>query len=86
MAATSKPKKEKSKLPGGKRKRADDDDEEDERKGGKETTARNETERRMYEAVRKQGRLVKAGGVLAATGGDFQVADTSALEKMAKRR
>ncbi len=41
----------------------------------------------MYEAVRKQGRLVKAGGVLAATGGDFQVADTRALEKMvAKRR
>jgi ATP-dependent RNA helicase DDX31/DBP7 len=84
IAATSKPKKEKAKLPGGKRKR---DDSDDEVKGGKETTARNETERRMYEAVRKQGRLVKAGGVLAATGGDFQVADTRALEKMvAKRR
>ncbi|CAK9786379.1 DEAD-domain-containing protein [Cutaneotrichosporon oleaginosum] len=85
IAATSKPKKEKAKLPGGKRKRADSDDEE-ERKGGKELTARNETERRMYEAVRKQGRLVKAGGVLAATGGDFQVADTRALEKMVSKR
>ncbi|BEI96822.1 hypothetical protein CcaverHIS631_0204110 [Cutaneotrichosporon cavernicola] len=84
IAATAKPKKEKARLPGGKRKRADSDDEEV--KGGKETTARNETERRMYEAVRKQGRLVKAGGVLAATGSDFQVADTKALEKMVSRR
>ncbi|GMK54358.1 hypothetical protein CspeluHIS016_0109440 [Cutaneotrichosporon spelunceum] len=85
IASTAKPKKEKAKLPGGKRKRAESEDE-GEVKGGKETTARNETERRMYEAVRKQGRLVKAGGVLAATGGDFQVADTRALEKMVARR
>lgn len=42
----------------------------------------------MYEAVRKQGRLVKSGGVLGAGGGgEYQITDTKALERMvAKRR
>ncbi|WVF69673.1 hypothetical protein IAT40_004452 [Kwoniella sp. CBS 6097] len=60
-----------------KRKRAtggEDSDEGDEdegatTKGGKEMTARNETERRMYEAVRKQGRMIKSGGKLGEFAG-----------------
>ncbi|WVQ83163.1 hypothetical protein IAT38_005301 [Cryptococcus sp. DSM 104549] len=57
-------------LPGGKRKREDGDDGEEEVvRGGKETTARNETERRMYEAVRKQGRTIKSGGKLGEFAG-----------------
>ncbi|WWC59585.1 uncharacterized protein I303_102142 [Kwoniella dejecticola CBS 10117] len=49
----------------------DDSDEEDERvSGGKELTARNETERRMYEAVRKQGRTIKSGGQLGEFAGN----------------
>ncbi|OCF38855.1 ATP-dependent RNA helicase DBP7 [Kwoniella heveanensis CBS 569] len=53
----------------------DSDDEDDEEtsgsaaKGGKELTARNETERRMYEAVRKQGRMIKSGGKLGEFAG-----------------
>lgn len=54
---------------GAKRKREDEDGEgEDEKTGGKERLARNETERRMYEAVRKAGRAVKAGGALGEVG------------------
>jgi ATP-dependent RNA helicase DDX31/DBP7 len=62
-----------TKQPAKKRKREDgeegassdgSDDDEPAAKGGKESTARNETERRMYEAVRKAGRAVKSGGAL----------------------
>ena len=38
-------------------------------KGGKEKTARNDTERRMYEAVRKAGRAVKSGGAMGEYAG-----------------
>ncbi|WOO85047.1 ATP-dependent RNA helicase DBP7 [Vanrija pseudolonga] len=98
LAATVKPAKAKitSSATSNKRKRGGAEDEDDEPRGGKETTARNETERRMYEAVRKQGRLVKSGGTLgaysgerkggkssaAATSGEFQTLDTSELEKL----
>lgn len=89
-AITAAPKKSKSKKerPGHKRKRGGDSDSDDDRPQGKEATARNETERRMYEAVRKQGRMVKSGGALGIRGGDdFQVMGAGELEKMvAKRR
>lgn len=65
-----------------KRRRGSDESSEEE--GGKETGARNETERRMYEAVRKQGRAYKSGGALGAfgTGGDeYQIADVASLLK-----
>ncbi|WVQ98175.1 hypothetical protein IAU59_005297 [Kwoniella sp. CBS 9459] len=73
---------------------SDDDEGGAAAKGGKELTARNETERRMYEAVRKQGRMIKSGGKLgefagkpkragnAGGGGEFQVFGTSELERM----
>ncbi|WVW78317.1 hypothetical protein I302_100271 [Kwoniella bestiolae CBS 10118] len=55
---------------GRKRKHADEgEDGEEETKGGKELTARNETERRMYEAVRKQGRMIKSGGKMGEFAG-----------------
>ncbi|WVR04724.1 hypothetical protein IAU60_001735 [Kwoniella sp. DSM 27419] len=75
----------------------EDDSGEEEVRGGKELTARNETERRMYEAVRKQGRMIKSGGklgeqrtnqkggnrvTLGGAGGEFQVFGTSELERM----
>ncbi|KAK8847496.1 hypothetical protein IAR55_005354 [Kwoniella newhampshirensis] len=75
----------------------EDDDEEGEEavKGGKESTARNETERRMYEAVRKQGRMVRSGGKMGAfagnnnkpaaangSGSEFHVVNTGELERM----
>lgn len=106
-APKSKSKKDDKAGAGGKRKRGgdyggDSDDSDDGKPKGKEATARNETERRMYEAVRKQGRLHKSGGALGAYsgkqsasanasartgggggGGEFQVMDTSALERMA---
>lgn len=91
-AAVAKPKKEKERKDklSNKRKREDGDDDEQPKKGGKETTARNETERRMYEAVRKQGRQFKSGGALGAfsgnAGGEFHVPDTSSLEKMVNGR
>ncbi|OCF58693.1 ATP-dependent RNA helicase DBP7 [Kwoniella mangroviensis CBS 10435] len=90
-------------APGKKRKHPsgegdDGDDAEEEVRGGKELTARNETERRMYEAVRKQGRMIKSGGKLGefagsnknkkqhmssnGGGGEFQVYGTSELERM----
>ena len=48
-----------------KRKRdADSSDENEPVKKGKESTARNKTEERMYEAVRKAGRNVKSGGTM----------------------
>ncbi|WWC68063.1 uncharacterized protein I206_101982 [Kwoniella pini CBS 10737] len=46
-----------------------DNDENEKLTGGKELTARNETERRMYEAVRKQGRMIKSGGKLGEFNG-----------------
>lgn len=79
---------------GKKRKRGDGvadgagDDDSDEEKGGKETTARNETERRMYEAVRKAGRSIRSGGKLGEFGNarardaEFHVMGTGELEKM----
>ncbi|TXT13180.1 hypothetical protein VHUM_01581 [Vanrija humicola] len=99
LASTVKPAKAKltSSATSNKRKRdGADGEDEDQPRGGKETTARNETERRMYEAVRKQGRLVKSGGTLGAysgeknkgkssaatTSGEFQTLDTSELEKL----
>lgn len=85
----------------GKRKRNDreeDSDDDDDRHiramaaassaGGKSAGAKTDIERRMYEAVRKQGRLSKVGGRLAAGGGDaeFQVAlGGKDLEKMVSR-
>lgn len=83
----------------GKRKRDEDEDEMGER-GGKELTARNETERRMYEAVRKQGRTIKSGGKLgefsgkaqnkgqkaAATGGEFHIVNAGQLERLVAKR
>lgn len=87
-AAPKKQKERKDKL-SNKRKR-EEGEEDEPRKGGKETTARNETERRMYEAVRKQGRQFKSGGALGAfsgnSAGEFHVMDTSALEKMVNRK
>ncbi|RSH92258.1 ATP-dependent RNA helicase dbp7 [Saitozyma podzolica] len=65
---------------------ADDDDEDVGR--GKESTARNETERRMYEAVRKAGRAIRSGGKLGefrSGGGEFQVFGANDVERMARR-
>ncbi|CED83423.1 dead-domain-containing protein [Phaffia rhodozyma] len=46
-----------------------------------------DAEKRMQEAVRRQGRLTKSGGVLGVVGtGDYQIADVGALEKFAKRK
>jgi ATP-dependent RNA helicase DDX31/DBP7 len=85
-----------------KRKRDDEEEElEEEMKGGKkvgkEGTARNETERRMYEAVRKAGRAFKSGGAMgefdggngkrvAPGGGEFQVMGTDEIVRMALRK
>jgi ATP-dependent RNA helicase DDX31/DBP7 len=55
---------------------------------GKESTARNETERRMYEAVRKAGRAIRSGGKLGefrSGGGEFQVFGANDVERMARR-
>ena len=58
-----------------------------------ETTARNETEKRMYAAVRKAGKQVRSQGKMgqfggAAGGSEYQVAGTAELERMVsdKRR
>lgn len=71
----------------------DDDEDEEEGQGGKETTARNETERRMYAAVRKAGKQVRSQGKMGQFGGggagsEFQVMGAGDLEKMVsdKRR
>ena len=64
------------------------------RKSRTEEMARNETERRMYEAVRKAGRMSKAKGVMGqfdtakanAAGGEFHVMGAGELERMVKRR
>ncbi len=70
------------------------DDEDALARGGKETTARNETEKRMYEAVRKAGRASKSGGAmgefngakrvgaLAAGSAKFQVMGAGELDRM----
>lgn len=67
----------------------DGQDEEQEERVGKEATARNETEKRMYEAVRKAGRAVRSGGKMGefrgnsgAGGGEFQVMGSGDLERM----
>ena len=84
LTSTAKP------TPKPKRKR-DDVGEEEGKSAGKEGTARNETERRMYEAVRKAGRTVKSGGAMgefagvkrrAVGGGEFQVMGGGELERM----
>lgn len=84
------PKKDKSKLVnGGKRKRNGEDSDDDDKPKGKESTARNETERRMYEAVRKQGRQFKsagASGVFGAGGSEFQVMASSDIGRMAAKK
>jgi ATP-dependent RNA helicase DDX31/DBP7 len=72
-----------------KRKRGGEGDDEKEI-GGKEQTARNDTERRMYEAVRQQGKSVKSGGTMGAFaiaggGSEFQVMDSAELAKMVRR-
>nr|ODN89506.1 ATP-dependent RNA helicase DBP7 [Cryptococcus depauperatus CBS 7841] len=82
-------------LPG-KRKRETDPDDDEAAKGGKELTARNETERRMYEAVRKQGRTLKSGGKLGVfsgkadkdtgAGGEFHVVNHRELEKLISKK
>jgi ATP-dependent RNA helicase DDX31/DBP7 len=100
--APAKPAKSKSKLPGGKRKREEDEEGEGdgEAKGGKERLARNETEARMYEAVRKAGRAFKSGGAMGefsggqgkkgksgGGGGDeFQVMGGDEIERMVRRK
>jgi ATP-dependent RNA helicase DDX31/DBP7 len=70
-----------------------DDDDDEEGHGGKETTARNETERRMYAAVRKAGKQVRSQGKMGQFGGggagsEFQVMGSGDLERMVsdKRR
>jgi len=101
--STAKPSKTKSKLPGhqGKRKREEGEGDEEE-KGGKEKTARNETEARMYEAVRQAGRAFKSGGAMGefaggkngkkrsvgggGAGDEFQIMGGAEIEKMARRK
>lgn len=87
-----------------KRKRADDDSDDEgfdisnlkntsgtghSKVEGKASAAKTDAERRMYEAVRKQGRLTKVEGKLgvgagaAGDGGEYQVmGNTRDLEKM----
>jgi ATP-dependent RNA helicase DDX31/DBP7 len=65
------------------------DGEEETHGGGKESTARNETERRMYEAVRKAGRAVRSGGVMGefnSGGSEFQVFAGGELERMVGKK
>lgn len=57
---------------------------------GKEGAAVTEVEKRMYDAVRKAGRMHREGGVMGehakktgASGGDYQVMGTSELAKLA---
>ena len=99
-SSVAKPAKSKQPALGQSQKRKRDDEEEEEegeKKGGKELTARNETERRMYEAVRKAGRAVKSGGALGeyagkksqakgkgagGAGDEFQVMGADEIERM----
>jgi ATP-dependent RNA helicase DDX31/DBP7 len=78
-----------------KRKRSKKDgDSSDEERGGKETTARNETEKRMYAAVRKAGKQVRSQGKMGqfgnagGGGSEYQVAGMDEIERMVsdKRR
>ena len=83
-------------VKGGKRKRGDADSSEDDQEaeeaeiraaaaGGKSSAAKTDIEKRMYAAVRKQGRLTRVDGKMAAGGGDaeYQVALSGRdLEKM----
>lgn len=77
-----------------KRSKKGDGDSSDEERGGKETTARNETEKRMYAAVRKAGKQVRSQGKMGqfgnagGGGSEYQVAGTAELERMVsdKRR
>ncbi|RXK40964.1 hypothetical protein M231_01812 [Tremella mesenterica] len=62
----------------------------EDRHGGKEESARNETERRMYEAVRKAGRMSKVGGVMGRFSSkgmnEFQVVGGDEVERMVSRK
>jgi ATP-dependent RNA helicase DDX31/DBP7 len=53
---------------------------------GKESTARNETERRMYEAVRKATRSIRSEGKMGQFGdSEFQVMGGGDVERMVRR-
>jgi hypothetical protein len=61
----------------------------EEKSVGKEGAAVTDVEKRMYEAVRKAGRMHREGGVMGehakktgASGGDYQVMGTSELAKL----
>jgi ATP-dependent RNA helicase DDX31/DBP7 len=76
-----------------KRSKKGDDSSDEEERGGKETTARNETEKRMYAAVRKAGKQIRSQGKMgqfggAAGGSEYQVAGMAEIERMVsdKRR
>jgi ATP-dependent RNA helicase DDX31/DBP7 len=81
-----------------KRKRSDknangdgDSSDEETTHGGKETTARNETEKRMYAAVRKAGKQVRSQGKMGRFGGgggdsEFQVVGADDVERMVSDR
>ena len=63
-----------------------DGDDSDEH-GGKEKTARNDTEKRMYAAVRKAGKQVRSQGKMGQFGGgagdsEFQIVGASEVERM----
>lgn len=54
--------------------------------GGKESTARNETERRMYEAVRKATRSIRSEGKMGQFGdSEFQVMGGGDVERMGRK-
>jgi len=99
MASSVKPIKSKREQ-SVKRKRGVSEDEEDDR-GGKQTGARNETERRMYAAVRNAGRATKSGGTMGefgglkrsekgvavgGAGGEFQVLDAADIRTVVGMR
>jgi ATP-dependent RNA helicase DDX31/DBP7 len=75
-----------------KRSKKGDGDSSDEERGGKETTARNETEKRMYAAVRKAGKQVRSQGKMGqfgnagGGGSEFQVAGADEIERMVSDR
>ena len=70
----------------------DSSDDEPRAKRGKEQSARNETEVRMYAAVRKAGRAVKSGGALGEFSksngrgrignGEYHVMESSEVERL----
>ena len=59
-------------------------DKNNEKDGKKRKAATSATEERMYEVVRKQGKLTKKGGMAVSSGaGEFQSISTADLEKLA---